>query len=401
MYHESNVRASTGASPILSPAPSSATLSTQQWPPAAVPSQIANGPDRGEALQLRKRLLTSTALQILVGLCPAPLASRSDNSTPNQEGVAGSPRQEPPRESKRIKRPHAVEEAETDAVPNDASTCCDAKGADVKASLVPQGVSWPRPRLQVGWKRVRKCRGAEAPARQTLRVYLLPEGEQAQTHVQVCVINQTGVVGVLRAYRTVSGCYVVDLNTLAERLGQPSLPIAARVRSPAGQLLRMALLLLETRGKGRKCRFANKKNKILNLLHTIRPPTMLWHDAIQSRVGRVALLMQPAIHSSTYSLARRIKCTKQQRARTLLGPTARLHWKQVSEPKQVTTEKTALVARRVSHTSVGHTSVPVERGRTNHTSKGWLSILRLAPPLSRHSRALPEPLCPSEHCPSS
>jgi hypothetical protein len=134
MYHDSIVRPSTGASPVLSPAPSSATLSTQQWPPAAVPTesaQIANGPDRGEAPQSRKRLLTSTALQILVGLCPAPLASRSDTSTPNQEGVAGSPRQEPPRESKRIKRPHAVEEAETDAVPNDASTCCDAKGADV------------------------------------------------------------------------------------------------------------------------------------------------------------------------------------------------------------------------------------------------------------------------------
>ncbi len=98
--------------------------------------------------------------------------------------------------------------------------------------------------MQIGRERVRKCRGAEAPARQTLRVYLLPEVEQAQTHVQVCLSNQTGVVGVLRADRTESGCYVADLTMVAERLGSPSLPIAARVRSPTGQLLYMALLHL-------------------------------------------------------------------------------------------------------------------------------------------------------------
>jgi hypothetical protein len=75
MYHESNVRAATLASPVLSPAPSSATLSTQQWPPAAVPTesaQIANRHDRGEAPQSRKRLLASAALQIRVGFSPLP-----------------------------------------------------------------------------------------------------------------------------------------------------------------------------------------------------------------------------------------------------------------------------------------------------------------------------------------
>ncbi len=46
---------------------------------------------------------------------------------------------------------------------------------------------------------------------------LLPEGEQAQTHVQVS--NQTGVVGVLRANQTASGCYIVDLTTLAPASG--------------------------------------------------------------------------------------------------------------------------------------------------------------------------------------
>jgi hypothetical protein len=73
MYHESNVCALTGASPVLSPAPSLAMLSTQQWPPAAVPTesaQIANGPDRGEAPQSRKQLLASAALQIRVGFSP-------------------------------------------------------------------------------------------------------------------------------------------------------------------------------------------------------------------------------------------------------------------------------------------------------------------------------------------
>jgi hypothetical protein len=69
-----------------------------------------------------------------------------------------------------------VEEAETDAIPTASPTCHDLTGADAKASPVPQvGVSWPRPSLQVGWEREGECRGADAPARQTLRVYLLPE----------------------------------------------------------------------------------------------------------------------------------------------------------------------------------------------------------------------------------
>ncbi len=244
MYHESNVHAATRTSPVLSPAPSSATLSTQQWLPAAVPTesvQIANGPDRGEVPQSRKRLLTSTELQIRVGLCPAlPLASRSDTLTPNQDG---RPQKAPSSKPKRIKQPHSVEEVQTDAIPNVTPTRYDAKGTDVKTSPEPQGVSWPRPRMQVGWEREGNCRGAAAPARQTLRMYLLPE--VAPTHVQVYLSNQTGVVGVLRADQTESGCYVADLTTVAERLGLPSLPIAARVRSPTGQLLCMALLRLE------------------------------------------------------------------------------------------------------------------------------------------------------------
>jgi hypothetical protein len=145
-----------------------------------------------------------------------------------------------------------VQEVETDAIPNDAPARRDAQGADVKTSPVTQGVSWPRPRMQIGRDRVRKCRGAEAPARQTLRVYLLPEVEQAQAHVQVCLTNQTGVVGVLRADRSESGCYVADLTTVAKRLGPPSLPIAAQVRSPTGQLLYMALLHLEASTSSRR-----------------------------------------------------------------------------------------------------------------------------------------------------
>jgi hypothetical protein len=38
---------------------------------------------------------------------------------------------------------------------------------------------------------------------------------------------------------------MVDLATIAEHLGQPSLPIATRVRSPDGSLLCMALLHLQ------------------------------------------------------------------------------------------------------------------------------------------------------------
>jgi hypothetical protein len=110
---------------------------------------------------------------------------------------------------------------------------------------VPQGrVAWPRPRMQVGWEREGDCKGADAPARQTLRVYLLPNEEQAHTSVRVC-LSQTGNVVVLRADRTESGCYMVDLATIAERLGQPGLPIAARVSSPDGSLLCMALLHLQ------------------------------------------------------------------------------------------------------------------------------------------------------------
>jgi hypothetical protein len=80
-----------------------------------------------------------------------------------------------------------------------------------------------------------------------LRVYLLPEEEQAHTYVQVCLRNQTDNVAVLRADRRASGCYVVDLTMMAERLGQQRLPLAARVRSPDGQLLCMAFLHLEPR----------------------------------------------------------------------------------------------------------------------------------------------------------
>ena len=105
--------------------------------------------------------------------------------------------------------------------------------------------------MQVSWEGVGNCRGAAAPARQTLRVYLLPEVEHDHTHLQVCLSNQTGVVRVLRADRTESGCYVADLTTVAERLGLPSLAMSARVRSPAGQLLCMALLHLEARTSSR------------------------------------------------------------------------------------------------------------------------------------------------------
>ncbi len=86
---------------------------------------------------------------------------------------------------------------------------------EVKTSPEPQGVSWPRPRMQVGWEGVGNCRGAAAPARQTLRVYLLLL-EQDHTYVQVCLSNKTGIVGVLLADQTASGCYVIDLTTVAE-----------------------------------------------------------------------------------------------------------------------------------------------------------------------------------------
>ncbi len=44
-------------------------------------------------------------------------------------------------------------------------------------------------------------------------------------------------VAVLRAERRGSGCYVGDLTTTGEHLGQQRVPLAARVRSPEGQLL--------------------------------------------------------------------------------------------------------------------------------------------------------------------
>ncbi len=249
MHHESSIQADTPASPVVFPPPSSATmLATQSWQPAAQPTepaQIANGLDSGEAPQSRKRLLTSTAPPILVGLCPVPLAAHSDTSAPNQEyGIPPSPQQEPPMASKRRRRSRAVEDAETDALPTPSPTRHDPTVAE--ASPVPQrGISWPRPRMQVGWEREGERKGADAPACQTLCVYLLPNEEQAYTSVRVCLSNQTGNVAVLRADRTESGCYMVDLATIDERLGQPSLPIAARVRSPDGSLLCMALLHLQ------------------------------------------------------------------------------------------------------------------------------------------------------------
>ena len=48
-----------------------------------------------------------------------------------------------------------------------------------------------------------KCRGAG-----------LPKVEQAHTHVQVCLTNQTGIAGVLDADPTA----VFDLTTIAKRL---------------------------------------------------------------------------------------------------------------------------------------------------------------------------------------
>jgi hypothetical protein len=121
------------------------------------------------------------------------------------------------------------------------------------ASPVSQvGVLWPRPRLQVGWECEGECRGAYAPARQTLRVYLLPEAVQAHTYVRVCLSNQTGNAVVLRADRTASGCYIVDLATVTGRLGLPSQPIAARVRSLDGTLLCMALLHLQPGTPGQR-----------------------------------------------------------------------------------------------------------------------------------------------------
>lgn len=148
-------------------------------------------------------------------------------------------------ESKRRRRPEAAEEPDTDALLTAAPTRRETTGAE--ASPVPQGVSWTRPRMQVVRERMGECRGEDAPVGHTLRVYLLPEEEHAHTYVQVCLSNQAGSAGVLRADRRASGCYIVDLTTIAELLGQQRLPIAARVRSPDGTLLCMALLHLEPR----------------------------------------------------------------------------------------------------------------------------------------------------------
>ncbi len=53
-------------------------------------------------------------------------------------------------ESKRRRRPQAVEEVEADAISNVAPTYRDVNAA-AKASPVAQGgVSWPRARMQVG-----------------------------------------------------------------------------------------------------------------------------------------------------------------------------------------------------------------------------------------------------------
>jgi hypothetical protein len=249
MHHESSILADTHTSPVVSPPPSSATtLSTQPWQHAAQrkePAQIANGDDSGEALQSRKRLVTSTAPPILVRCGPVPLDSRSDTLALNQEeGVGGtSPQQEQHNESKRRRRTQAVEEDETNAIPLASPACHNLTGADTKAPVRQVDVSWPRPRLQVGWECEGEC-GGDAPARQTLRVYLMPKEEEAHTYVQVYLSNQKGHAAMLRADRTASGCYVVDLATITECLGQQKRPIAARVRSPAGSLLCMALLHL-------------------------------------------------------------------------------------------------------------------------------------------------------------
>jgi hypothetical protein len=169
-------------STAMSPALSSATLSTQPWQDAAQPTesaQIANALDIGETPQTRNRLLT-TAPPILVGLCPVPLVSPSDTLALNQEeGITPSPQ---------AGAAGGIKEEKTTA---DCGRYRDRHHTD------------------------------------------------GLTHVQVCqrggaTCLQDGV-----------GCYAVDLTTFAERLGQPRLPIAARVRSPDGSLLCMALLHLQ------------------------------------------------------------------------------------------------------------------------------------------------------------
>jgi hypothetical protein len=138
-----------------------------------------------------------------------------------------------------------VEEAKTDTIPMASPT--HHNPTDAKASPVPQGgVEWPWPCMQVGWECEGECRGADAPVGLTLSVYLLPKEEHTHTYVQVCLGNQIGNVVVLCAdRRRLLGCYVVDLTTMAECLGQLRLPIAVRVRSPDGSLLCMALVHLQ------------------------------------------------------------------------------------------------------------------------------------------------------------
>jgi hypothetical protein len=92
--------------------------------------------------------------------------------------------------SKRRRQSQAVEDAKTNALPTPSPTHHNPTGADAEASPVPQrGISWPQPHMQVRWEQEGECTGADAPAHQTLHVYLLPNEEQAHTSIRVCLSN--------------------------------------------------------------------------------------------------------------------------------------------------------------------------------------------------------------------
>ncbi len=88
---------------------------------------------------------------------------------------------------------------------------------------------------------------AKAQTVQPARPCRYTQGGTVHTCVQVCLSNSTDKVGVLHADRRASGCYVVDLTTMAKCLSQQRLPLPARVKSPEGQLVCMALLHLQAR----------------------------------------------------------------------------------------------------------------------------------------------------------
>jgi hypothetical protein len=187
---------------------------------------------------------TCTPHQSPVGLPPGKSLFSSELYVLDMHHLQGSKshREDLPMETYEQRRATAVVRRVGGGPILQPARCTGPQGADTTSAptLEWHRISWPRSRIEV-WERA--IAGAHVGV--GLRVHLLPDEQQAHDFVEVGLRDQTGLLKVIQAHRRPSGCYTVGLPiiaTTAERQGDRNLPVAARVTSPDGQLLCMALL---------------------------------------------------------------------------------------------------------------------------------------------------------------